>query len=363
MLHQFLTAQRGPLIELCRQNVEERSGTPVPDAELHYGVPLFLDQLIHTLKSEPGPHPAFNLEVSNTATRHGREMLQHGFSVEQVVRDYGDLCQAITLLAAQTGTPIATAEFRILNNFLDNGIADAVVEYTEQHESLSAGREVKALNERLGELAHDMRTCLNSAMLAVSVIRTGQVGMTGATGGVLDRSLSKLRALIDRSMADVRVTAGMPVRRQHVPVADFVADIRVSATLEAKVRQCEFEVQVEGENLAVSADRDMLLSALGILLHNAFKFTHPRSTVSLRVHATPDRVLMDVQDHCGGLAPGNPQDLFAPFGQAGGDKAGMGLGLSICKRTVEANGGTVTVRDIPGSGCVFTIDLPRDFTA
>ena len=82
--------------------------------------------------------------------------------------------------------------------------------------------------------------------------------MTGTTGGMRDRSLSTLRALIDRSLADVLMSAGMPVRRQHVPVAEFVADLRVSASLEAKVRQCEFCIEVEGEGLVL----------------NAFKFTH-----------------------------------------------------------------------------------------
>jgi hypothetical protein len=51
--------------------------------------------------------------------------------------------------------------------------------------------------------------------------------------------------------------------------------------------------------------------------------------------------------------------MFEPFTQRSEDKSGVGLGLSIAKRGVEANGGILTVRDIPGIGCVFTIDLLR----
>ncbi|MDB5947890.1 MAG: Histidine kinase, partial [Ramlibacter sp.] len=309
------------------------------------------------------PERPASAAISSTAALHGRELLQHGFSVEQVVHDYGDLCQAITSLAIETGSPIRTEEFRTLNRCLDNGIADAVVEFTESQEVLIAEREVQALNERLGVLGHDMRSHLNSAMLAVSAIRTGQVGMTGATGAVLDRSLAGLRSLIDRSLADVRVTARMPARRQHVPIDALVADIGVFASLEAKVRGCEFTTQVESGGIAVNADRDMLLSAAGILVHNAFKFSPAHSRVSLRVRTQAGRVLLEVHDQCGGLPPGDPQDLFAPYTQAGADKAGMGLGLAICRRSVEANGGTVSVRDVPGTGCVFTIDLPRELTA
>jgi C4-dicarboxylate-specific signal transduction histidine kinase len=51
--------------------------------------------------------------------------------------------------------------------------------------------------------------------------------------------------------------------------------------------------------------------------------------------------------------------MFMPFTQSGTNRAGLGLGLSISRRSVEANAGTLRVRDIPASGCVFTIDLPR----
>ena len=363
MLHEFLAANREPLIERCQARVALRKGTPAAEAQLHFGIPLFLDQLIRTLKNEPAALTSVNGEISKVATLHGRELLLHGFNVEQVVHDYGDLCQVITGLAIETGTPIRTEEFRTLNRCLDNGIADAMVEFTENQEHLIVDREVQALNERLGVLAHELRNHLNSAMLAVSALKTGKVGLGGATGAVLDRSLTGLRGLIDRSLADVRATAGLPPRWQHVRIAGLVADISVSASLEAKALACEFSVEMDGSDLAVNADRDMLLSALGILLQNAFKFTHRHSTVTLRVYAQEDRILMDVQDHCGGLPGGNPQDMFGPYTRAGINKAGMGLGLGICRRSIEANDGTLSVRNLPGEGCVFTIDLPRDFAA
>ena len=81
--------------------------------------------------------------------------------------------------------------------------------------------------------------------------------------------------------------------------------------------------------------------------------------MTLRAYSQGSRVLIDVQDHCGGLPPGNAEEMFMPFRQTGTDRSGMGLGLSICKRGVEANDGVLTVRNLPGSGCVFTIDLPR----
>ncbi len=79
----------------------------------------------------------------------------------------------------------------------------------------------------------------------------------------------------------------------------------------------------------------------------------------LNAYAVADRILIEVQDQCGGLAAGEAEKMFLPFTQGGEDETGLGLGLSISRRSVEVNKGTLSVRDLPGSGCVFTIDLPR----
>ena len=98
-------------------------------------------------------------------------------------------------------------------------------------------------------------------------------------------------------------------------------------------------------------------------MQNAFKFTRHGTAVSLITRAVGNRILIEVEDHCGGLPPGNAEKMFTPFAQSGEDKSGLVLGLSICRRSVEANHGIVSVRDRPGSGCVFTIDLPRHVVA
>jgi len=95
------------------------------------------------------------------------------------------------------------------------------------------------------------------------------------------------------------------------------------------------------------------------LLQNAFKFTRPGTEVTLNAYAAADRVLIDVKDGCGGIPSGNTETLFKPFSQGSGDKSGLGLGLFIARQSVEADGGILSARDIPGTGCVFTISLPR----
>ena len=372
MLHEFLTNNRADLIERCRLKVARRSAPRVTPAELTHGIPLFLDQLIKTLEVEQTSDPMrsrrvsgpagggpWKSELGSAAALHGRELLQQGFTVDQVVHDYGDLCQAITDLAFERQAPIEIDEFRTLNRCLDNGIADAVTEYSYQRYSVVTNDGVQALNERLGFLAHELRNLIHTGTLAFTAIKVSNVGVTGATGAVLERSLIGLRTLVDRTLADVRVAAGMLPRYKLIPLAEFIDQIATSALLEARARGCKFTVSDVDNRLAVDVDPDMLLSALGNLLQNAFKFTGPGTEVTVNAYAVADRILIEVEDHCGGLPQGSADKMFLPFSQSGTDKSGLGLGLAISRRSVEANYGVLRVRDVPDTGCVFTIDLPR----
>jgi signal transduction histidine kinase len=372
MMHDFLTENRGELIERCRMKVARRPAPRATEAELDHGITLFLDQIIKTLQAEESAQPtesrrmsgpsggadAILSEMGVSAKEHGRELLQHGFTIDQVVHDYGDLCQSITDLAVELNAPILNDEFRTLNRCLDNAIAVASTEFNAQRDNIFADKDARA-NERLGFFAHELRNHLNSATLALTAIKAGSVGLTGATGAVLDRSLVGLRKLIDRSLAEARTTAGIPVQHRLFSVADFVAEVQLSASLEAQVNKCTLTVSYVDSKLAIDADRELLLAAVGNLLQNAFKFTEPGSEVLLKVYAMSNRVLIEVEDKCGGLPTGDVEKMFLPFTQSGANRSGLGLGLSISRRSIEANKGTLSVRDIPAKGCVFTIDLPR----
>jgi signal transduction histidine kinase len=372
VLHEFLTANRSELIAGCHEKSLRRAPPHQTSDELARGIETFLDQVIQTLQLEQTSQPQDGMkisgpsgggatysEISATATRRGRELSQHGFTVDQVVHEYGDLCQSISDLAVARGRLIGADEFRTLNRCLDNGIADAVTEFASHRASLQEATSSGALNEKLGFLAHELRNHLHTATLAVMALKAGHVGLGGATGGVLDRSLIGMRGLIDRSLADVRAEAGLARRRRLVSLADFIADVRISAGLEAQTRGCTLNVGPVDASLAVEIDREMLFSAVGNLLQNAFKFTKRGTEVKLSAYAVDDRIRIDVADHCGGLPIATPEDLFLAFRQNAKDRTGLGLGLAISRRGVEANQGTLAVRDVPGLGCVFTIDLPK----
>lgn len=363
MLHVFLDVNRAELAARCRAKVATRA-SPQPTAiELEFGVPVLIDQLVGLLRAEqPAGQISARSElptnIDNSAVKHGSELLREGFTVVQVVHDYGDLCQALTELAHEKNQAITVDEFHTFNRCLDNAIASAVGEYARQHDRAVSNEGEESLNVRLGSLAHELRNLLNTAILAYEAIKDGHGVVAGATGAVLDRSLAGLRNLIDHALADVRLTADLnPSPREVTPLDAVLEEVRVAAQLEARARKIVFTVSLEA-GLSVAADRQMLSSALANLLQNAFKFTPSGGRVSLTTRQIEGHVLIEVADQCGGLPPGRAEEMFQPHAEPSTDRAGLGLGLSISRRSVEANGGTLHVRDVPGLGCVFTIDLP-----
>lgn len=379
MLHEFLTLHRAELIERCKSKAALRFAPGSDnDAARPNGVPPILDQLIETLRAEHASAARHHMRIcgrsgsgkarailpEEAASRHGVELLRNGFPVEEVVHGYGDLCQAIMDLAVERDATIQAHEFRTLNGCLDDAIADALISYSSRlYAPPATDNVVRGLRERLGFLAHELRNHLQTATLALAAIRAGNAGSAGATAAVLDRSIVGMHNLINRSLSDVRSTADLPARRRTISVSDFIAEIQHPASLEAEERGCAFVVEPVDASLGICVDREMLLSALRNLLQNAFKFTRFHTRVALKAFAAGDRVVIEVEDSCGGLPAGDVEEMFRPFTQKGHDKSGVGLGLAICRRNVEANGGTLGVRDVPGSGCVFTIELPRHASA
>ena len=354
MLHEFIAVNREEIIRRCRTKVAARSVPRPTEAETDNGVPVFLDQLQNALRLGETTSP----EISKSAIKHGHDLLLQGLTVSQVVHQYGDVCQGITELAVELNAPISTDDFRTLNRCLDDAIAGAVSEYGRERIQSSVDGESARGSERLGYFAHELRNLMNTALMAFEVLKTGNVGVSGSTGTVLHRSLTASHALITRSLAEVRLTRGVQNREQFL-VSGFIADMATAATLEANARGVRLIVMPVEDGLAIKADRQVLAAVVGNLLQNAFKFTRPRTTVTLRVGAGAERVLIEIQDECGGLPSGTVNELFRPFEQRGSDRTGVGLGLAFSRWGVQANDGRIYARNLPDSGCVFTIDLPR----
>ena len=355
-LHDFISTHREEIVNRARAKVASRAAPLATTHELTHGVPLFLTQLGDVLKQEAAHSAPDGSEMGMTATQHGGDLLEQGFSIAQVVHDYGDVCQAITELALDLRLPIGTEDFHTLNRCLDNSIANAVTEFARQQDASETAAEAR----RQGYFAHELRNHLSTAMLAFQAVKSGRVGVTGSTIEVLERSLRGLSNLIDRSVSQVRLASGMH-QKKLLRVAEFIEEMEINASADALNRGLQFSVERVDHKLMVEVDRHLFASAISNLLQNAFKFTRPSGHVWLRIHSTSDRLLIEVEDQCGGLPPGAMESLFRPFQQRGADRAGLGLGLAISRQAIEADGGKISVRDIPGKGCAFIVEMPLAF--
>jgi hypothetical protein len=180
-------------------------------------VPLFLQQLVETLReeqntdvrcidSEPTPAPS---EIGRSAALHGAELLRQGFSVDQVVHDYGDVCQCVTALAVEQDVPISTDEFRTLNRCLDNAIADAVASFGSARQTSIDGQ-AETVQQRLVVFAAEHRRLIDIAIQSLIAIQTGNIGTSGPTGRLLAHALDELRSLTDRTLPEIRLVLPAP---------------------------------------------------------------------------------------------------------------------------------------------------------
>jgi len=186
-LDQFIDTNRDEIIRRCRAKVSARSSPQPTEAEISQGVPLFLKQLAAELRHGPTNTD----EISKTAQQHGRDLLLQGFTISQVVHDYGDICQSVTDLAVESAAAINTEDFRTLNRCLDDAIAGAVTEYSREQDLTRDGE------------GHELRRLIKTAAAAFEVLQTGNVGIGGSTGAVVVRSLRAIGELVERQSAKV----------------------------------------------------------------------------------------------------------------------------------------------------------------
>jgi hypothetical protein len=180
----FIVEHRDELIRRCREKTAERSDGVAYVDDTEAGVPVFLSQLVGLLRGDLPDTSA----IRASATTHGGVLFRHGLSIEQVVHDYGDVCQSITELAVESNAPMTTDDFRLLNRCLDNAIADAVSEFSRQ---TSLTQQDDAAGQSL-----QLRNLLFTAITGFEALQTNSVGIAGNTGFLVHRSLMAMRDLL-----------------------------------------------------------------------------------------------------------------------------------------------------------------------
>jgi signal transduction histidine kinase len=355
-LHEALDGARDDVLRRWRLAV---AGTVAPAStptlELIDHIPEFLAAIVAALRVAAGlPTSLRSPEETETARVHGEQRFRLGFSLDAVVREYGALGDAIIEAARHAGADITFAELHVVSNAIVGGIAHAVSQYT-RHRDLERTRQT---NEHFAFIAHELRNPLTTARGSLCLLRhRGGLPAGDRAVAALERSLSTAIDLVDHSLADARAASGIELRRVRTTLRELCAEAELEVICEADVKDVSLQVTVETDE-QVDVDVRLVRSALGNIVRNAVKYTHPGGVVELRGRVADGYAVFEVADHCGGLEPGMVESIFAPFVRVDRGQPGFGLGLAIAKQAVEAHGGSIRVQDVPGTGCMFVVELP-----
>lgn len=344
MLAKLLRDHREALVAcwLAKVRLSLRSEQPLDDDEVRDSLQFFIDELIGALETGQ-PLGEIGLAV---ASAHGAQRHVLKRDIADVVREYGLFFDCA---ADVCGADLPVKDAALLVDALNAGAAAAVREYAQLRD-LELRRQAW---EHFAFLAHEIRNPLQTARLAANLLATspGERGLA-----VLNRSLAQVSETLDRALIEARlrgIGSGAPLRKESIDLRKLLDAALADSEPDAEAREIRLSVETP-PHMVVEADARVLRSAIGNLVRNAVKFTHSGGAVTLR--ATGGRI--EVEDQCGGLASGDEQKIFDSFRQSGANRSGFGLGLAIAREGIEAHGGSLTVRNVPGKGCVFVASLP-----
>jgi signal transduction histidine kinase len=351
-LHRVLAQNRDEVLRRWASEVRKLQPDPaISGAALVDHVPKFLDELcgllraFEVLKAEGG-------DRSSTAADHGSQRFRLGFDLDAVVREYGTLHRCILDVAYQHGTGVTLDEQNILVQVINEGIADAVLQYTRQRDVELARQN----NEHFAFVAHELRNPLGSVELAFSSLTEKGLLPDHPMVKVLGRGVRRAKDLIENTLSLMVTSQAIELRPRRLKVSDLIQDAVHESQPAALDKGISVVVDTQGD-AEVEADERLIRSALTNLIGNAVKFTHPGRPVHVRWNGDAERLTIEIEDGCGGLPDGAAEKMFAPFVQVGDNRTGFGLGLAIARQALQAHGGTIRVRNRPGDGCTFIVEL------
>lgn len=224
---------------------------------------------------------------------------------------------------------------------------------------------LQAQRRFVADASHELRTPLTTIRGNLGLLqREPPISDEDRVAVLADMSeeSERMSRLINDLLVLARADAGRVLRSEPVAVQPVVEDLCRNARLLAPGRLIECSAR---EGVVIQGDPDALKQVLLILLDNALKFTPPAGYVSISAREAGDHASIEVKDTGVGIAPDALPHIFERFyrGDASRTGAGAGLGLSIARTLVQAQGGTLGVQSTLGRGSTFTVTLPASRSA
>jgi PAS domain S-box-containing protein len=305
-----------------------------------------------------------------------------GRSVSELYGDRPEILEDIDLaLAGEEFSAVREVDSRIFETWYSplrarigevTGVIGVATDVTERKR---AEEEIKEVNRRLEELAvlkadftamvaHELDTPLAVIRGYADMLATGELGASDR-----DRALAKIQAETDvmaALIADARTAAAIEredfvVKPRRVPIGALMKDAGAFAEMLRGNHPLVIENLAGGQE--VWADPYRIGQVLRNLLSNAAKYSPDGAQIELRAAPgeTPGRVRIEVSDQGVGVHPDDVNRIFEKFGRgrdsSGRKVAGVGLGLYLSRRILQAHGSDLTLDPAPGDGSVFGFEL------
>ncbi|MEO6258838.1 MAG: ATP-binding protein, partial [Thermoanaerobaculia bacterium] len=229
--------------------------------------------------------------------------------------------------------------------------------YLESQQALRAREEVLAI------VSHDLRNPLSATTLATSLLQLSErlSEEDREQLDLIDLSARRMRRLIEDLLDVTRLEGGkrLPIEPERIAVETLFQESFSLFNAQATSAHITLHFDTEGSLPDVHADRHRVLQVISNLIGNALKFTPAGGAISVQATTRESDVLFSVTDTGPGIPKENLGDIFNPYWQAKRTaRLGAGLGLPIAKGVVEAHGGAIWAESEPEEGTRFYFTLP-----
>jgi two-component system phosphate regulon sensor histidine kinase PhoR len=226
--------------------------------------------------------------------------------------------------------------------------------------------------EFVANVSHELRTPLTIISGYLETLTDGGLddrAMTESALGVMSKHADRLGRLVDDLLTISRAESrSVPLEVRRIDLRELLR--RVVEQLDGPIRERGAKVRITtaGGDLALEADAARLEQVFLNLLENALKYgNRPGLAVDIYAERTGEEIHVQIADNGPGIPREDQEHIFERFYRVHKDRSretgGTGLGLSIVKNVVQAHGGTVSVRSVPGEGSTFTVELPLQQSA
>lgn len=217
----------------------------------------------------------------------------------------------------------------------------------------------------LGGVAHDLRNPLSALQLAVSLLRLNDAFLvdhdTRRAIERIDRQIIHMERMLGDFLDIAKIEAGQLELRIGVHDARRLVEGAVDL-FDANTQEHRLDVLVPTTVVPIHCDHLRIEQVITNLVSNAIKYSPTGSTIEVVLRAGEGEIELRVADHGVGISAEDLARVFEPFRRVGLSKEvvpGVGLGLFVVRRLVEAHGGRIEVESAPGEGSTFRVFLPR----